>query len=220
MDVSSHITTTCGSAFFYLYNIEKFNLKSLKTKIINECFISKTTLPPTSKEGLTSKFEVLDEEWKYIYCLPRKTNVNKKTQEFHNRILNNYLNTNVRLKKLEVINDDTCSFCKQASETLEHLLITCKHAQKFWKDLLGWYQQFSKEEISVNLRTIVLGWRTVDQPILDSYILLSAKSFIYKCKISCKLPTLEYFLKVLVSWSVLATLTTRKMNLSFVNGQR
>ena len=62
-----------------------------------------------------------------------------KTQELQYGILNNYLNTNVRLKKLEVIDDDTCSFCKQAPETREHLLITCKHVQKFWKDLLGWY---------------------------------------------------------------------------------
>ena len=52
-------------------------------------------------------------------------------------------------------------------------------------------QQFFKEDISINLRTIVLGWRTVDPPILDNYILLSAKSLIDKCKISCKLPTLE-----------------------------
>ena len=49
--------------------------------------------------------------------------------------------------------------------------------------------------MSINLRTIVFGRRTVDPPILDNYILLSAKSLIYKCKISCKLPTLEYFLK-------------------------
>ena len=172
---------------------ENFNLKSLKTKILYKRFVSKTALPPTSKEGLTSEFQILDEEWKNIYCLSGKTNVNKKIQELQYRILNKYLNTNVRLKKLDVINDDTCSFCKQAPETLEHLLITCKHVQKLWKDLLECYQQFSKEEISVNLRAIVLGWRTVDPRNLDNYILLSAKSLIYNCKISCKLPTLEYF---------------------------
>ena len=78
---------------------ENFNLKPLKTKILYKCFVSKTALPPTSKEVLTSKFQVLDEEWKNIYCLPRKTNVNKKTEELQYRIVNNYLNTNVRLKK-------------------------------------------------------------------------------------------------------------------------
>ena len=72
--------------------------------------------------------------------------------------------------------------------------------QTFWKDLLGWYQQYSKEKTSINLRTIVLGWRTVDPPILDNYILLSAKSLIYELKISCTLPTLEHFKKVLISF--------------------
>ena len=95
-------------------------------------------------------------------------------------------------------------FCKEATETLKHLLITWKHVQTIWKHLFNSsletpYQQFSKEEISINLRTIVLGWRTVDPPILDSYILVSAKSLIYICKISCKLPTVEYFQKVLIS---------------------
>ena len=50
------------------------------------------------------------------------------------------------------------------------LTYNMQHVQTFWKDLLGWYQQFSKEELSVNLRTIILGWRTVDLPILDNYI--------------------------------------------------
>ena len=51
---------------------------------------------------------------KNIYCLPRKTNVNKKTQELPYRILNNYLNTKVRLKKLEVIRIiPACSAKKQ-----------------------------------------------------------------------------------------------------------
>ena len=178
--------------------MKNFNLKSLKTKILYKCFVNKTALPTKSKEGLTSEFQILDEEWKNIYCLSGKTNVNKKTQELQYRILNNYLNTNVRLKKLGVINDDTCSFCKQVPETLEHLLITCKHMQKFWKDLLGWYQQFSKEEISINLRTTILGWRTVDPPNLDNYILLSAKSLIYNCKISCNLPALGCLKKVVI----------------------
>ena len=47
---------------------ENINIKSLKTKILYKCFVSKTALPPTSKEGLTFEFQVLDEEWKNIYC--------------------------------------------------------------------------------------------------------------------------------------------------------
>lgn len=106
------------------------------------------------------------------------TNVNQKTQKLQYRILNNYLNSNDRLKKLGVIDNDSCSFCKQEPETLEHLFATCRHIQKFWKDLLGWYQQFSKEIITINQRTIMLGWRTVDPPVLENYILLTAKSFV------------------------------------------
>ena len=143
----------------------------------------------------------------------------EKTQELQYRILNNYLNTNVRLKKFGIIDDDSCSFCKQLPETLEHLFITCKYVQKFWKDLFGWYQQFSKEVININLRTIVFGWSTADPPILENYILLSAKYFIYRCKISCTLPTAEHYKKVLISCFLVESFCYFKYNKkeSFLN---
>ena len=78
-----------------------------------------------------------------------------ETQELQYRILNNYLNTNVRLSKFGITDDDSCFFCNQVPETLEHLFI-CTHVQKFWKDLLERYQQFSRKIININLRTIIL----------------------------------------------------------------
>ena len=57
----------------------------------------------------------------------------------------------------------------------------------------------SNKRSNLNLWTIVLGWRTVDLPILENYILFSAKSSIYSCKVSCNIPTAEHYKKVLIS---------------------
>ena len=151
---------------------EKIALQTLKTKSIYNFFVKKIALPPTNKERLTSQFQIHDEqEWKNTYCLPSLTNANRRTQEFQYRLLNNYLNTKDRLCKFGISEDDSCSFCNKVPETLEHLFITCIYVQTFWKNLLEWYRQFSSEVITIDLRTIVLGWRTADPPILDNFIL-------------------------------------------------
>ena len=109
---------------------------------------------------LTSQFQIQDEqEW------PSLTNENRTTQEFQYRLLNNYLNAKDRLCKFGISEDDSCSFCNKVPETLEHLFITCIYVQTFWKNLLEWYRQCSSEVITIDLRTIVLGWRTADPPI-------------------------------------------------------
>ena len=53
--------------------------------------------------------------------------------------------------------------------------------------------------ITIDLRTIMLGWRTADPPILDNFILLSAKSYIFRCKVCCKLPRVREYKEILAS---------------------
>ena len=113
--------------------------------------------------------------------------------------LNNYLNTNARLKRIKILDDDLCSFCNEEAETLEHLFLSCAHVRKFWNDFLGWYLQFSQTEINIDYRTVVLGWRTADPPLLENFILLTAKSFIFRSKINLNPPSLIHFKKVLIS---------------------
>ena len=199
---------------------EKIALQTLKTKSIYNFFVKKIALPPTNKERLTSQFQIQDEqEWKNIYCLPSLTNANRRTQEFRYRSLNNYLNTKDRLCKFGISEDDSCSFCNKVPETLEHLFITCIYVQTFWKNLLEWYRQFSSEVITIDLRTIVLGWRTADPPILDNFILLSAKSYIFRCKVCCKLPRVREYKEILVSCFLVGRLCylKYKKNKSFLD---
>ena len=68
--------------------------------------------------------------------------------------------------------------------------------KKFWNEFLGWYLQFSQTEINIDYRTVVLGWRTADPPLLENFILLTAKSFIFRSKINSNPPSLIHFKKV------------------------
>jgi hypothetical protein len=37
----------------------------------------------------------------------------------------------------DLVDDDTCAFCDQESETIAHLLTQCSFAQQIWHDVLG-----------------------------------------------------------------------------------
>ena len=190
----------CGKEGFKIcIKSEQYTLNSLKNNILYESFLSKRSLPPTNKVRLNNIFDIQEEEWKNIYCLPKTVNVDHKTKELQYKILNNYLNTNARLKRIKILDDDLCSFCNEEAETLEHLFLSCAHVKKFWNEFLGWYLQFSQTEINIDYRTVVLGWRTADPPLLENFILLTAKSFIFRSKINSNPPSLIHFKKVLIS---------------------
>ena len=61
-------------------------------------------------------------DWHDIYKLPFNVLIDTKSREFQYRILNRYLTTNSFLHKIGLANSPLCTFCKQESESLEHLL--------------------------------------------------------------------------------------------------
>ena len=69
--------------------------------------------------------------------------VDTKSREFQYRILNRYLTTNSFLYKIGLANSPLCTFCKQESESLEHLLIICSCTKSFWSDFITWSNQLN-----------------------------------------------------------------------------
>ena len=47
------------------------------------------------------------------------------------------------LHKIGLANSPLCTFCKQESESLEHLLIICSCTKSFWSDFLTWSNQLN-----------------------------------------------------------------------------
>ena len=47
------------------------------------------------------------------------------------------------LHKIGLANSPLCTFCKQESESLEHLLIICSCTKSFWSDFITWSNQLN-----------------------------------------------------------------------------
>ena len=58
-----------------------------------------------------------------------------KLRWFQIRILHRILATNIVLKEMKVVPNNSCSFCNNERESIKHLFWDCQHSQTFWKEL-------------------------------------------------------------------------------------
>ena len=65
--------------------------------------------------------------WKNTYYLPFLCTIETKLRVFQNKLLHRRMATNDFLCKIGIKQVDSCSFCKETTETLVHLFWKCKH---------------------------------------------------------------------------------------------
>ena len=64
------------------------------------------------------------------------------------RILNYRIATNRELVKMNIAQDDKCSFCGDV-ETLQHLVYKCIKADSFWLDIQTWIKTLGFDNYTV-----------------------------------------------------------------------
>ena len=124
--------------------------------------------------------------------------VNSRSREFQFKVLHRYLATNKFLHKIGLVPSCSCTFCKRESESIEHLLIECDYSNKFWQDLINWFNMIDiKVEALSETDTIFGLWkREADFHLLNHFLIL-AKQHIYSCWNKGHPPSLKiYFAKV------------------------
>ena len=93
-----------------------------------------------------------------------------------------------------MVDSPLCAFCNAAVESLEHLLYFCKSSSVFWKELLSWIAANANIVLNVSLLDIPFGKFNLEKNfLLVNHILLLAKYFIYRCKLSKIIPSLLVF---------------------------
>ena len=107
-----------------------------------------------------------------IYLLPNEVCMEAFLRDFQFKILNNITCTNILLKKLGKVDSDVCSFCCRPREELKHLFYLCPFSQVFWIDFkLLWFENI-KEDITLSLKEIIIGFRGKDLDVLNYCILV------------------------------------------------
>ena len=71
-------------------------ITKVKTSMIYNALVQKRFVPPTSRNKLSQKFDISEEDWPKIYSLAGKCSIDSKTRIFQYKILNNALYLNKR----------------------------------------------------------------------------------------------------------------------------
>ena len=118
-----------------------------------------------------------------------------KIKEFHHKILNCIIFTNVKLNLIGVVESPNCTFCQEAAESVEHLLFSCGISSEFWKHALSWLRDNDVHLETINESDMIFGkFDIVEDYILINHILLLAKYYMYCRKCHNSVPSIRGFI--------------------------
>jgi len=118
---------------------------------------------------------ITEGEWNHYHTLPFKCTKNTKLQSFQYKIVHNILTTQKTLKVCKIAENDTCAYCGQDVETIQHLLFSCPYTRRSWNDLVDWLMPVLDISDLISEKYILLGSFSSD--IINLLILITKYSF-------------------------------------------
>ena len=118
----------------------------ISPKQIYQIFLQQKQIAPTAKQKLSNKYSNIDIDWEKVYTLAFQCTLDTKIREFHYKILNCIIFTNVKLNLIGVVESPNCTFCQEAAESVEHLPFSCRISSEFWKHVLSWLRDSSTNQ--------------------------------------------------------------------------
>ena len=133
--------------------------------------------------------EIID--WKTVYRTPFLCTKITKIIVFQFKLLHRRLATNSLLTKINLEDNEQCTFCQNDKETLIYLFWTCEISTLFWQGFKQW--AINRGELSNNTNLspyLVLGLKPNKNKSINFYFLI-ARYFISICKMRSLSPKIE-----------------------------
>ena len=110
----------------------------------------------------------------------------------------------------------SCTFCKREVESFEHLFFYCDITKTFWEALCSWLGECKVKSQPFTIMDIIFGvFNTEDDYIIINHLILTAKFYIYKCKLNLVNPSLRvYRAKINVVYQVERKIAARRNKLT------
>jgi len=123
-----------------------------------------------------------DIDWKAVYKTPFLCTKISKLIVFQFKLLHRRLATNIFLTKINLKDNEQCTFCKKDKETLIHLFWTCDITNFFWQEFKQWLINRGELSETFNLSPyIILGLKPNDNKKLNFFFLVT-RYFVWICK--------------------------------------
>ena len=127
----------------------------------------------------------------------RITNITKY-RSFQYRLLQRGLVTNIQLQKWGIKDSKLCSFCKQDTETILHLLYYCPIVKELWDDLVQMiYLEYQVKEVRLAPTNVIFNTIIPQGKHVGNFLCLVLKQYIYAQKCLSVMPS-KYQFRLLV----------------------
>ena len=152
------------------------------TQFVYSIFIKQLTVSDKYKDKWKAVLgDIPENEWKDYNTAAFRCTLSAKLQSFQYKILHNIVCTNKMLKQFGISPDDRCTFCNTEVETSYHLFVQCREVNNLWNNLADWLAPY------VDLRLYILEEKHVilgmPNRILENWLLLQTKYYIYRCRV-------------------------------------
>ena len=136
------------------------------------------------------KWEMASNEnikWHTHFSLIKQTCRVTYIMTFQFKFLHRIIPTNIYLYKVNIKDNERCSFCKNEPESPEHLFFDCPIVKDFWNNLsrklISYYPEFD-----LNGTEIFIGSHKKD--LFLNWLFIVAKNYIFKCKLKESKPNM------------------------------
>ena len=132
-------------------------------------------------------------DWDTVYRSSFLCRKISKLIVFQFKLLHRRLATCSFLTKINLTDNERCTWCQNDTETLIHLFWTCNISTLFWQDFKQWAVNHGELSNTANLTPyLVLGLNPNKNKRLDFYFLI-ARLFLWVCKTHNTFPNIENF---------------------------
>lgn len=167
----------------YTYLYEEA-IGKISTIMYRKMIDNKNILQPLASRW-EEKLQVSIQYDKFLQCFEQlgKIVFSTKLRNFQFRYLHRAIFCNNTLYRWKIKDSPLCDFCHQEPGTLEHVFFACSITQTFWKSFITWYENTANTKIVLSLEMVSLCNSEMD---LLNTLLITAKQYIFKCKIQDK----------------------------------
>ena len=137
-------------------------------------------------------------DWKTVYSISFSCTSSTSFENVPFQIFTQ-TNTNQHVPdEMQNFSNRKCTFCKSEPETTIHLFFQCSYVNVFWQTIIRWIKSFPNQEDINFSKAMQLGLQTCETSVLN-LIMLTAKHFIFTCKLRKQNPTLSMYKQTLNS---------------------
>ena len=121
LDIILNTDKTCKFIYSHIVSCLKYK------RVVHENKWEGSVIPPLTRDT-----------WQQIYNLPRQVTIDTLLQSFQFKIIHRLLITNKTLVLYGIKSCNECSFCHTHAETIDHLLVDCRHTKSLWQSFADW----------------------------------------------------------------------------------